>query len=72
MNRIFTALSYMVILAIVAGVIGGGYLLYLAIGANHSGGAGAGLAGGWGRCAVRWRAAERGRCYVHRQGAGSA
>ena len=34
MNRILTALSYMILLAIVGAVIGGGYLLYLAIGAT--------------------------------------
>ena len=34
MNRILTALSYMILLALVAGVAGGGYLLYLAIGAT--------------------------------------
>jgi len=33
-NRILTALSYMILLALVAGVAGGGYLLYLAIGAT--------------------------------------
>lgn len=31
MNRILTALSYMILLAVVAGVIGGGYLLYRVI-----------------------------------------
>ena len=34
MNRILTALSYMILLAVVAGVIGGGYMLYLAIDAT--------------------------------------
>ena len=34
MNRILTALSYMILLALVAGVLGGGYLAYLAIGAT--------------------------------------
>jgi S-DNA-T family DNA segregation ATPase FtsK/SpoIIIE len=34
MNRILTALSYVILLAVVAGVLGGGYLLYLAIGAT--------------------------------------
>ncbi|MFZ2358723.1 MAG: FtsK/SpoIIIE domain-containing protein [Anaerolineae bacterium] len=34
MNKLLTALSYMILLAIVGAVIGGGYLLYLAIGAT--------------------------------------
>ncbi len=34
MNRILTALSYLILLAVVAGVIGGGYMLYLAIDAT--------------------------------------
>ncbi len=34
MNKLLTALSYMILLALVGAVIGGGYLLYLAIGAT--------------------------------------